>query len=85
MSFSSAQESHLHSLETLELFYSYSDFMESIDSVCDLGCGKEGLDLEWWATREVDADDVIIPLNINCHGVDKINKTLAKNKYKIYC
>lgn len=70
MSFSSEHESHQHSLETLDLLYGYPDFMESVDSVCDVGCGKEGLDLEWWATREVDDDDVIIPLNINCTGID---------------
>jgi SAM-dependent methyltransferase len=84
MSFSSAQESHLHSLETLELLYAYSDFMESVDSVCDVGCGKEGLDLEWWATREVNEDDVTIPLNINCTGIDTNDKLLLTHESVSY-
>jgi SAM-dependent methyltransferase len=79
MSFSSAQESHQHSLETLELFYSHPDFMESVDSVCDIGCGKEAFDLEWWATQEVDDDDVISPLNIKCTGIDIHNMILVNH------
>jgi SAM-dependent methyltransferase len=79
MSFTSAQESHQHSLETLELLCAYPEFMESIDSVCDIGCGKEGLDLEWWATREVDVDDVLLPLNINCTGIDINEKLLIQH------
>jgi len=87
MSFSSEKVSHQHSLETLELFYSHSDFMESIDSVCDMGCGREAFDLEWWATREVNDDDVIIPLNINCVGMDMHDSILMKHEnisYKKY-
>lgn len=78
MGFSSAQESHQHSLETLDLLYNYPDFLESIDSVCDIGCGKEAFDLEWWSTREVDAD-VVIPLNIKCCGIDLYDEIYAKN------
>ena len=80
MGFSSEQESREHSLETLELLYAYPDFMESIDSVCDMGCGKEGLDLEWWATREVDEDDTTIPLNIKCTGIDINDKLLLEHE-----
>jgi len=79
MSFSSAYDSHQHSLETLELLSAYPDFMESIGSVCDMGCGKEGLDLEWWATREID-DDSIIQLNINCTGIDINSKLLIQHQ-----
>jgi hypothetical protein len=80
MSFTSVHESHKHSLVTLELLYAYPDFMESIDSVCDMGCGKEGLDLEWWATREIDDDDgASIPLNINCTGIDTNSKLLTQH------
>ncbi len=79
MSFSSSQESHQHSLKTLELLYAYSDFMESIDSVCDIGCGKEALDLEWWATRELDDDDTPIQLNIDCVGIDTHDSILTKH------
>jgi hypothetical protein len=42
--------SHKHSLQTLETFYEFDDFMESIGTLADMGCGS-GLDLEWWATR----------------------------------
>jgi|15BtaG_2_1085339.scaffolds.fasta_scaffold01443_6 SAM-dependent methyltransferase len=84
MSFSSLQESHKHSLETLDLLYAYSDFMESVDSMCDIGCGKEGLDLEWWATREIDDGDVSIPLNIKCHGIDINDKLLLEHDNVTY-
>jgi hypothetical protein len=72
--FRNAQESHAHSLETLNLMFEYDDFMESIGTVADLGCG-EGLDLEWWATRTT-RDDKPTPLNIDCVGVD-VNKQLS--------
>ena len=48
--------------------YEYDDFMESVGTVCDMGCG-EGLDLEWWATRTT-RDERKTPLNIQCTGVD---------------
>jgi SAM-dependent methyltransferase len=55
---------------TLELLGCYDSFMESIDTVCDMGCGN-GEDLEWWATRSLEDDDGnAIPLNIKCTGVD---------------
>jgi hypothetical protein len=72
--FKNAQESHNHSLETLNLMFEYDDFMESISTMVDLGCG-EGLDLEWWATRTT-RDDTPTPLNIDCIGVD-VNKHLS--------
>ena len=60
--------------QTLELLGCYDSFMESIDTVCDMGCGN-GEDLEWWATREVEDDDGAgIPLNIKCTGVDVQDK-----------
>jgi SAM-dependent methyltransferase len=65
--------------QTLELLGCYDSFMESIDSVCDMGCGN-GEDLEWWATREVEDDDGNgIPLNIKCTGIDlQESLTVAK-------
>jgi SAM-dependent methyltransferase len=68
MTFRNAEESHAHSLQTLNMFYEYDDFMESVRSVIDIGCGN-GLDLEWWATRNT-RDDAPVPLNIRCTGVD---------------
>jgi len=66
--FTSAQESHLHSLETLESLYQFDDFMGSIRHLADMGCG-EGLDLEWWATRTT-RDAYARPLDIRCTGID---------------
>ena len=69
MTFRNAEESHAHSLETLNVLYEYDDFMESVGTVLDLGCGA-GLDMEWWATRTT-RDDPPRPLNIRCVGVDQ--------------
>ena len=77
--FKNSQESHTHSLETLNLLFEHDDFMESIESMVDIGCG-EGLDLEWWATRTTRDDDAT-PLNIKCTGVDLNNKLSLTKKY----
>lgn len=69
MIFSDANASHDHSLQTLNLLYEYDDFMASIGTICDMGCG-EGLDLTWWATRTTREDDPQ-PLNIICQGIDR--------------
>jgi SAM-dependent methyltransferase len=61
-------DSHNHSLETLNQLYEYDDFMLSIRTMIDLGCGS-GEDLGWWATRTT-RDDNPTPLNIKCVGVD---------------
>ncbi len=61
--------SHAHSLQTLNLLYEYDDFMSSVGTMCDMGCGA-GLDLEWWATRTTRDDDPR-PLNIICQGIDR--------------
>jgi SAM-dependent methyltransferase len=62
--------SHQHSLNTLNALREYDDFMESIQSVCDMGCG-DGDDLEWWATAST-RDDPPRPLNIRCVGIDQL-------------
>ena len=56
-------DSHQHSLETLNQLYEYDDFMLSLRTMVDLGCGS-GDDLAWWATRTT-RDDNPQPLNIN--------------------
>jgi ubiquinone/menaquinone biosynthesis C-methylase UbiE len=66
--FITPQQSHEHSRNTLEMLYEYDDFMGSIDTLIDLGCGS-GLDLEWWATRTT-RDEKQTPLNIKCTGID---------------
>lgn len=78
-SFSNPQESHKHSLQTLQILYEFDDFMESVGTVIDMGCGT-GLDLEWWATRTT-RDDSPRPLNIKCLGVDLGNGLVLSNKY----
>ena len=38
--FTKAGDSHKHSLETLNALYQYDDFMSSIGTLVDLGCGN---------------------------------------------
>lgn len=73
------EHSHQHSLRTLNTLYEYDDFMESVGSMVDLGCGR-GLDLEWWATRTT-RDETAEPLNIQCMGVDIANQFKIGKKY----
>ena len=68
MKFTRPSDSHAHSLQVLNQLYEYDDFMSSIRTVLDLGCGS-GDDLRWWATRTT-RDDVPEPLNIRCTGID---------------
>jgi SAM-dependent methyltransferase len=79
MTFLNAQLSHAHSLETLDTLYNYIDFMESIGTLVDMGCGS-GLDLEWWATRTTSEDNPQ-PLNIRCTGVDQAPALSMASKY----
>ena len=76
-------DSHRHSLKTLNRLYEYDDFMASIKTVLDLGCGS-GNDLEWWATRTT-RDEVPQPLNIQCTGVDLAPKlSLTKRHDNVF-
>jgi SAM-dependent methyltransferase len=82
MRFEKTTDSHQHSLETLEQLFQYSDFMYSIASLVDLGCGR-GDDLKWWATRTT-IDEPPVPLNIQCTGVDLADQLpLAKSHTNI--
>ena len=56
----------------LSVLREYDDFMESIRTLVDLGCGT-GQDLEWWATQ-TSRDDNPQPLNIRCWGVDVVDQ-----------
>jgi SAM-dependent methyltransferase len=78
--FISPTESHSHSLQTLNALYEYDDFMASIGTVADMGCGP-GLDLEWWATRTT-RDESRTPLNIRCTGIDIIDDVPTAYRYK---
>lgn len=79
--FKTPQESHEHSLKTLNLLYDHDDFMDSISSVLDIGCG-EGLDTLWWASAS-SRDEVPVPHNYRCFAMDKKLKsfTAPKNVY----
>jgi SAM-dependent methyltransferase len=68
MTFAIQGDSHQHSLETLNQLYEHDDFMYSITSVVDLGCGL-GDDLKWWGTRTT-RDTPAEPLKIQCTGID---------------
>lgn len=73
------QDTSRPSLKILNSLQQYDDFMESIKTVADLGCGA-GEDLEWWATATT-RDDNPEPLNIKCTGVDLLEKLSLSKKY----
>jgi len=79
MFFRNPEESHAHSLETLNWLYEHDDFMASIDTLIDLGCGS-GLDIEWWATRTT-RDENPEPLNISCTALDLADNMPMARKY----
>jgi SAM-dependent methyltransferase len=69
--FKTDQDSHNHSLQTLNLIANYDDFMDSIRVIADVGCGA-GLDTNWWATKTyTDDNDVQVPYNYTVYGIDK--------------
>lgn len=78
--FITSEHSHAHSRETLDLLYEYDDFMQSVRSMIDMGCGT-GLDLEWWATRTT-RDERQTPLDIQCTGIDLRTSLSLGKKYK---
>lgn len=78
--FSSPELSHAHSRSVLDTLYEYDDFMQSVGTLIDMGCGS-GLDLEWWATRTT-RDESQTPLNIRCFGVDVLESLPIAQRYK---
>lgn len=83
--FTNDDSGHQHSLSTLNLLYEHDDFMDSVTSMIDMGCGA-GLDIEWWATRTTRDMNNPRPLNIRCTGVDIIPApgTIARYKNAMY-
>jgi hypothetical protein len=67
--FKNAYESHVHSRETLDILYGYDSFLDSLEVITDMGCGR-GMDINWWATLET-RDDPPEPRNYLCYAVDK--------------
>lgn len=76
--FDTAEQSHQHSLQTLNTFYEFDDFMASVATVLDLGCGA-GLDMQWWSTRTTRDINHPRPLNIKCTGVDTQKNCLVRH------
>jgi SAM-dependent methyltransferase len=66
-------------IDVLDALYEYDDFMGSVGTLLDLGCG-DGEDLKWWATRTTRDDDPQ-PLNIKCVGVDLMDQLPKIKKY----
>ena len=58
-----------HNQKTLNLINGYDTFLESLRTVCDMGCGTGG-DITWWAMLE-SKDDPSVPYNYNCFAVDQ--------------
>lgn len=73
-----SQQSHEHSLATLQVLDQFDDFKASIKTMADFGCGK-GLDLEYWANMQENLEDGTKGryLDFNCVGLDL---TAEKNK-----
>lgn len=67
--FRTPEEAHEHSLLTLNTLYDHDEFMDSIESVADLGCGA-GLDILWWSNL-MTKDEVPEPHNYKCFAIDK--------------
>ena len=80
MSFTSKIQNSRPSFDTLNMLQEYDEFMESIDTLVDLGCGT-GEDTEWWATRTTRADTPK-PLDIKCTGIDLIEQSFIPRKHK---
>ena len=76
--FKSSAESHAHSRTILDLLYDHDDFMDSIKSIMDVGCG-DGEDILWWANAET-RDDVPERHNYRCIALDKNLKRFNRNK-----
>lgn len=67
--FKNPEQSHDHSLKTLDLIYKYDDYLDSLTVIADMGCGA-GHDVRWWATLET-RDDPPEPHNYLVYAVDK--------------
>lgn len=78
--FNNPLHSHQHSLEVLNLINQYDEFMESVTSIADFGCGA-GYDINWWSRLEYteyveDKDgnvigEVLRKRNYRCYAVDR--------------
>jgi SAM-dependent methyltransferase len=67
--FKNPNDSHVHSLNILNLLPEYDTFLDSLSVIADMGCGA-GLDARWWANLET-RDDPIEPRNYLVYAVDQ--------------
>ena len=58
-----------HAVPILENIRQYDTFLESLRTICDMGCGS-GADTTWWATLE-NYDDPPEPYNFRVFAVDR--------------
>ena len=65
-----------HSQHILNALHEYDSFLDSLQRVCDMGCGS-GEDIAWWATLTT-RDDPPIPHNYKCYAVDRDPVKLAQ-------
>ena len=61
---------------TLNLLWGYDTFLESLTTICDMGCGTSS-DITWWATLET-KDEIPEPYNYKCYAVDTDKDALTK-------
>ena len=73
--FKSPEQSHEHSMEVLSLIYDHDDFMESLTSIADVGCGH-GQDIFWWSMVQ-NREESPTPYNYRCLAIDKNIKQYA--------
>lgn len=57
-----------HALTILNQLYEYDSFLDSVESIADMGCGT-GEDIAWWASLTT-RDETPIPHNYKCYAVD---------------
>lgn len=83
MMFDSDVHSHQHSLLTINILDQFDEFKSSISTLLDLGCGK-CYDLQTWANMQhYDSEgNPVKPLNIKCHGFDKVVPTNSESQHK---
>jgi SAM-dependent methyltransferase len=81
--FNNEHQSHAHSLEILNLINRYEDFMDSISTVADMGCGI-GADIIWANATYIETSvDGIYETerkrNLKCYAVDKNTTQIDKD------
>ena len=67
--FNNPHDSHTHSLTILSQIRKFDDFMESLTSIADMGCGS-GMDINWWASQENLLFQPPKPFNYRCYAID---------------